>query len=287
MARPALKRQVVNYIVDHYAIARRRACQIVKQHRSVQYYRSRKDPKTALRARMRELALIRVRYGYRRLHVLLRREGWHLGRNQAYRLYAEESLQLRSKRPRRRKMVVARRERYVPKRANQAWSMDFVADQLVNGARLRALTAVDVFTREALCIRVGQRLRAEDVVDACNRLVATRGAPVRVFVDNGSEFSGRLFDLWAYHHHVQIDFSRPGKPTDNCFVESFNGSFRDECLNLHWFESIDDAKAKIEAWRVEYNESRPHQALNEMTPAAFADQNKVLKTPEGLQPAGN
>jgi putative transposase len=287
MARPAVKRQAVEYVINHYAVARRRACRIVKQHRSVQYYRSRKDPKTALRARMHELAQTRVRYGYRRLHVLLRREGWSLGREQAYRLYAEESLQLRSKRPKRRKMIVARRERYEPKRANQAWSMDFVADQLVNGTRIRALTVLDVFTREAVCIRVGHRLRGEDVVDVCNRLVATRGAPARIFVDNGSEFSGRLMDLWAYHHHVQIDFSRPGKPTDNSFVESFNGSFRDECLNLHWFESIDEAEATIEAWRVEYNESRPHQALDEMTPAAFAQWHRNLKTFEGEQHAGN
>lgn len=236
---------------------------------------------------MRELAQARIRYGYRRLHVLLRREGWCLGKDQAYRLYTEESLQLRSKLPRRRKMMVTRRERYVPKRANQAWSMDFVADQLVNGTKIRALTVVDVFTREAVCIRVGNRLRGEDVVDACNRLVATRGAPVRIFVDNGSEFSGRMMDLWAYHHHVQIDFSRPGKPTDNSFVESFNGSLRDECLNVHWFETIDEAKQKIEAWRVDYNESRPHQALNDLTPAEFAAQGRVLERIENQQHAGN
>jgi len=229
---------------------------------------------------MRELAQVRIRYGYRRLHVLLRREGWSLGKNQTYRLYTEESLQLRCKRPRHRKMVVARRERYVPKRANQAWSMDFVADQLVDGTRFRALTIVDVYTREALDIVVGQRLRAEHVVEACNRLVAKRGSPVRIFVDNGSEFSGRLFDLWAYHRKATIDFNRPGKPTDNCFVETFNGSLRDECLNVHWFETIDEARAKIEAWRVEYNESRPHQALKDLTPAEFAGQARHLVTLE-------
>ncbi len=253
----------------------------------MQYYRSRMDPKTALRARMRELAQVRIRYGYRRLHVLLRREGWSLGKDQAYRLYTEESLQLRSKRPRRRKMVVGRREKYIPKRPNQAWSMDFVADQLVDGTRFRALTIVDVFTREALDIAVGQRLRAENVVEVCNRLAAQRGAPVRIFVDNGSEFSGRVFDLWAYHHKAAIDFNRPGKPTDNCFVETFNGSLRDECLNVHWFETIDEAREKIEAWRVEYNESRPHQGLKEMTPAAFADQCRDLRTIEDQQHAGN
>jgi len=278
MARPAVKRQAVDYVISHYRTTRRRACRIVGQHRSVQYYRSRKDPKIALRARMRELAQVRIRYGYRRLHVLLRREGWSLGKDQTYRLYTEECLQLRSKRPRRRKMAVARRERYVPKRPNQAWSMDFVADQLVDGTRFRALTIVDVYTREALDIVVGQRLRAEHVVEACNRLAARRGSPVRIFVDNGSEFSGRLFDLWAYHRKASIDFNRPGKPTDNCFVETFNGSLRDECLNVHWFETIDEARAKIEAWRVEYNESRPHQALNELTPAEFAAQTRHLTT---------
>ena len=191
MARPALKRQAVDYLVDHYSSSRRRACRLVRQTRSTVYYRSRKDPKTALRARMRELAQTRVRYGYRRLHVLLRREGWKLGKEQTYRIYTEESLQLRSKRPRRRKMVVGRKERYVPTRPNQAWSMDFVSDQLVTGERFRVLTVVDVFTREALAVHVGQRLRGEDVVAVCNRLTATRGAPLRVFVDNGSEFSGK------------------------------------------------------------------------------------------------
>ena len=177
MARPAVKRQAVDYVIGHYATSRRRACRIVCQHRSAEYYRSRKDPKTALRGRMRELAQVRIRYGYRRLHILLRREGWSLGKEQAYRLYTEESLQLRSKRPRRRKMAAGRRERYVPKRPNQAWSMDFVADQLVDGTRFRALTIVDVYTREALDIVVGQRLRAEQVVETCNRIVAKRGGP--------------------------------------------------------------------------------------------------------------
>jgi len=125
--------------------------------------------------------------------------------------------------------------------------MDFVADQLADGTKLRALTVVDVFTREALAIEVGQRLKGEDVVRTLDRILQYRAKPKYLFVDNGSEFSGRVFDLWAYQCGVAIDFNRPGKPTDNCFIETFNRSFRDECLNVHWFETIDEAKAKIEA----------------------------------------
>jgi putative transposase len=287
MARPALKRPVIAYLRDHYGLSRRRACRLVRLHRSTSYYRSIKDPRLELRSRMRELARARVRFGYRRLQVLLRREGWTLGKNLAYRVYCEEGLQLRSKLPRRRKMMVTRRERFVPRRANEAWSMDFVADQLADGRRFRALTIVDVFSREALAIEVGQSLRGEDVAQVCNQLVARRGAPKRVLVDNGSEFSGRTLDLWAYHHGVQIDFSRPGKPTDNCFIETFNGSLRDECLNVHWFESVEEAKEKIEAWRCDYNESRPHQALRELTPSEFASRAKHLEGSMGLQTAGS
>ena len=129
---------------------------------------------------------------------------------------------------------------------------------------------VDIFSREALAIEVGQRLRGEHVVAVLNRLAAQRQAPKYLFVDNGSEFSGRLLDLWAYHHEARIDFSRPGKPTDNCYVETFNGSLRDECLNVHWFETIEDAKAIIEAWRRDYNETRPHMALNDVAPEEYA-----------------
>lgn len=272
MARPALKRDVVSYIVSHYGLKMRRACRLIKQWRSVQSYTSIKDPKLALRARLRELAHTRVRYGYRRLHVLLRREGWQLGRNQAYRLYCEEQLQLRSKLPKRRKMVLTRPTKIKPSRPNEAWSMDFVADQLADGTKFRTLTIVDVFTKEALAIEVGKRLRGEDVVATLNRLVMRRPAPMYLFVDNGAEFSGRLLDLWAYHYHARIDFSRPGKPTDNCHIETFNGSFRDECLNLHWFETLAEAKAIIEAWRRDYNESRPHSTLNNLSPAEFVRQ---------------
>lgn len=259
----------MDYIKSRHGLSRRRACRLIGQCRSNEYYESRKDRREDLRSRMRDIATTRVRYGYRRIHVLLKREGWALGRSQAYRLYCEEQLQLRSKLPKRRKMVVQRGQRSAASASNDAWTMDFVADQLSNGNRFRILTVVDVFTREALAVTPGQRLRAENVIEVLNRLVIQRGAPRRVFVDNGSEFTGRLMDMWAYHHQVRLDFSRPGKPTDNCFVETFNGSLRDECLNTHWFDSIGQARAILEAWRVDYNESRPHSALKELTPAEF------------------
>ena len=148
--------------------------------------------------------------------------------------------------------------------------MDFVADQLADGRRFRALTVLDIFTRESLAIEVGQSLKGEAVVKVLNRLKAQRGVPKMLFCDNGSEFTSQILDLWAYHNGVRIDFSRPGKPTDNAFVESFNGSLREECLNAHWFASLSEAKEVIEAWHREDNESRPHRALGQQTPGEFA-----------------
>lgn len=251
MDRPALRRCAVDYAVPSYGVSQRRACRVLQQNRNICFYRSVRDPRLELRQRMRQLAQIPVRYGYRRVHILLRREGFEIGKKLIYRLYREEQLQLRSKRPKRRKMVVSRRARFAASAPGQAWAMDFVADQLVDGRSLRALTIVDVFSREAMAIEVGQRLRGEHVIAVLNRLVARHGKPTVVFADNGSEFTGRLMDLWAYHHKVRIDFSRPGKPTDNSFIETFNGSLRDECLNVHWFTSLDEAKAIVEAWRID------------------------------------
>lgn len=249
-----------------------RACKLIKQPRSGQYYQSVKDPKLALRRRMRELAQIRVKFGYRRLHPLLKREGWSAGRNQVYRLYRGEQLQIPSKQPRGRKTVVTRNVRYKPLRPNQAWSMNFVLDQLSNGSKFRSLTIIDVYTREALAIEIGSRFTSEHVVATLNRLVRQRGNPATILVDNGSEFTGLSLDLWSYHHKSSLDFSRPGTPTDNCYIESFNGSFRSECLNVHWFNSLAEAQSAIEAWRRDYNESRPHTSLKDMTPAEFARQ---------------
>lgn len=153
---------------------------------------------------------------------------------------------------------------------NEVWAMDFVSDQLTTGSKFRILTVVDTFTRECLAEDIGSCLRSENVVSTLTRLCRVRGTPKRIHCDNGSEFAGQMTDLWAYTNKVTLAFSRPGKPTDNAFIESLNGSFRDECLNCHWFESLSDAKLKIEAWRNDYNQSRPHQALNNLSPTQFA-----------------
>lgn len=211
-----------------------------------------------------------MRYGYRKIRVLLNREGWAVGKPLVYRLDREEGLTLRHRPPRRRKTMVVCAYRSPVTRPNDAWSLDFVADQLVNGHRFRALTVVDVWTRESLAIEVGQRLRSEHVVQVLNRLTAQRGAPIRLWCDHGSEFCRQLVDLWADQHQGRIDFSRPGKPTDNAHVESFNATLRRECLNVHWFESLSEAQAHIETWRRESNESRSHRALQNQTPEEFA-----------------
>ena len=222
--------------------------------------------------RIREIAQTRVRYGYRMIRVLLNREGWKVGKDLVYRLYREEGLGLRKRPAGKRRAAVHRQERMRPTGPNQVWAMDFVSDQLSDGRKIRSLTVVDIFTRESLAIEVGQSLKGEDVVRVLNRLKRGRGAPKVLFCDNGPEFTGQMMDLWTYKNEVKIGFSWLCKPTDNAFCESFNGTFRSECLDTNWFSNLDDAKRLIEAWRREYNESCPHRALADRTPAEFASQ---------------
>jgi putative transposase len=165
--------------------------------------------------------------------------------------------------------------------------MDFVADPLADGRRFRSLAVVDIFTRECLAIESGQKLKGEDVVRTLNRIKTSRGAPKMIHSDNGSEFCSQAMDLWAYRHGVRMAFSRPSKPTDNAFVESFNGTFRAECLNAHWFSSLTEAQRIVETWRGEYNESRPHRALGERTPNEFAKEIAASRDFLGLQTSEN
>ena len=274
---------MVGYLRGGYKVSERRACVVIRLNRGTYRYHSHQDPRTELRMRMREIAAVRVRYGCRKILVLLQREGWPVGQSLVMRLYREEGLTLRRTVPRKRRVAVERRERIKPAGPNQVWSLDFVSDQLADGRRFPALTVVDVYTRESLAIEAGQSLRGEDVVQVLQRVQQERGGPRRLLCDNGSEFCSQVVDLWAYQNEVKIDFSRPGKPTDNGHIESFNGTFRDECLNTHWFTTLAEARQFIEAWRREYNESRPHRALGERTPHELAFRIAASCDPKGMQ----
>ncbi|EOF5959028.1 IS3 family transposase, partial [Salmonella enterica] len=185
-------------------------------------------------------------------------------------IYCPEGLNLLRKRPRRHVSAARRQQRLVLTHVDQCWSMDFVPDNLFNGRRFRALTVVDNFSRECLAIHAGKSLKGEDVARIMEALrVPDKRLPVRIQTDNGSEFISKSLDKWAYEHGVTMDFSRSGKPTDSPFIESFNGSLRDECLNNHWFLSLEDAQEKLGNWRREYNHERTHSSLNDMTPAEF------------------
>ena len=263
MSVPARK-AAVRYLLEHYCVSHRRACALLKLPRKTFYYQSKRPPQDALRRRIVELAKTRVRYGYKRIHVLLQREGIHVNHKRVHRLYCLEGLQLRSKRPHRRVSAANRHPpRIAAKSPDDAWSMDFVSDQLSDGTRFRALTVIDIYTRECISIDPGTYLRAEDVVRILQKAATTRAFQIEYI-------AGRLLDLWAYTNKVVLEFSRPGKPTDNAYIESFNGSLRDECLNCHWFDSLTEARSTLQAWQEDYNENRPHRALNDLSPREFA-----------------
>jgi len=266
--KPAQKRAVAHYFRVGFRVSERRACGLASVARSSYRYRSVAADQTALRLRLRDLAATRVRYGYRRLHVLLRREGWRVNHKRVYRLYREEGLGIRVK----RRKKLASVPRVLPPPATkplERWSLDFLSDSLADGRRFRVLTIVDNVSRVSPAIAVGSSLTGERVVALLERLKQTVGKPERIAVDNGPEFISKALDAWAYQNEVQLEFSRPGKPTDNAFAESCNGHFRAECLDCHWFAELSEARQTIEAWRLDYNTERPHRALGQATPAAW------------------
>lgn len=238
--------------------------------RATYQYRSRKDEQAALRIRIRDLAMARVSYGYERIHVLLRREGWKVNRKRVYRLYTEDGLTMRCKKPRRHVTACRRMDRSQAVEPNEGWSMDFMSDELFNGQRIRLLTLVDNFTRESLAIEVNGSIGGHKVVEVLMQIGRVRKLPETIRVDNGPEFISKALDQWAYLNGVKLDFSRPGKPTDNALIEAFNGRLRQECLNENWFLSLEDARQKVEAWRQQYNKERPHQALDNLAPLEYA-----------------
>jgi len=222
-----------------------------------------------IRKRLRELAEQRKRFGSPRLHILLKREGLVINHKRTERLYREEGLALRKKR-RRKGAAGARVILPSPNRVNEQWSMDFVTDSIVTGRRFQALTIVDDYSRECPAIEVDTSLGGRRVVQVLDRLAEIRGLPETITIDNGPEFAGRVLDEWAYRKGVKLNFIRPGKPIENAYIESFNGRFRDECLNINWFLSIKHARYLIEEWRKDYNEFRPHSSLKGSTPKEYA-----------------
>lgn len=237
--------------------------------RSTQRYRSHARDASALHLRLRDLALSRPRYGYRRLHVLLRREGWRVNAKRIWRHYKLLGLNLRRKAGRKKRASQPRVAPPLPTAPGQQWSMDFVADELVSGRRFRILTVVDISSRSSELLEPAISLTGARVVEAPERVAQRRGYPEAIRVDNGGEFISKDMDVWAYENGVKLLFSRPATPTDNGYIESFNGKLRDECLNQHLFQNIQDAKQKLEAWRKDYNQNRPHSALGNLTPAEY------------------
>lgn len=249
-------------------ISERRACALLGLSRTVLHYTPQPRDE-GLQKRLIELAGERRRFGYRRLHILLEREGFEVNHKRVHRLYRLAGLAVRRRRKRDR-VAVERRPLLIPSGPNHTWSMDFVFDALADGRPIKCLTVVDDCTKEAIEIAVAKRINGQGVADILDAVCRFRGYPAAIRTDQGPEFTGRSLDQWAHANDVKLILIQPGKPTQNAYIESFNGKFRDECLNEHWFTSVDHAKALIAIWRRDYNEVRPHSAIGNRTPAQFA-----------------
>jgi putative transposase len=273
--KPARRRELAQWIRDRYQVSCRRACALAEIWPNTWYYTSQARDTSALRMRIREIAQARPRFGYVRIWILLRREGWRDNKKRVHRLYRLEGLQVRM-RPRRKKRLSLHRGA-VPAASghDQHWSMDFVHDQLVTGRAFRVLTVIDQWSRESVLLEANLALTGQSVVDALEAVAAHRPLPKAITVDHGTEFTSKALDEWAYRRGVELAFIRPGKPVENAFIESFNGRLRDECLNVHSFLSIAHAQALIADWQRDYNNHRPHGALGRLTPSEYAKQRQT------------
>jgi putative transposase len=268
--KPAQRRELVGWFLVTFQPGIRRACGLAQYSRAAWYRPSQARDQTALRLRIRELAHARPRFGFWRIWVLLRREGWHVNHKRVRRLYRLEGLQLRMRVRRRKHIALHRGPAPTPTGPTERWSMDFVYDALADGRPFRVLTVVDQWSRQSPILEVGTAMSGRTVGEALDRALGANTVPRSITVDHGTEFTSRALEDWAYQRGVQLDFIRPGKPVENAHIESFNGRLRDECLNVHQFISLADARAKIEAWRQDYNERRPHGSLGHLTPNEFA-----------------
>jgi putative transposase len=281
---PAAKREAVWHLQIAHHFSQRRACRLTQCNRTTARHASQRPGDTELRARLKELAHEHLRWGYKMLHGVLRQEGWHINHKKVYRLYKEEKLQLRRKGKKRLKSEL-RGQPEKPTAACQLWTMDFVSDALSNGRSFRTLNLIDAFTRQCLAIETDTSLSGERVVRVLDAVVARHGKPQVMQIDNGPEFRSKALDLWANKNKVKLNFIEPGKPTQNGLIESFNGRFRDECLNQEWFSSLKEARQLIEAWRMSYNTQRPHSSLGYLPPDIWAQQQQKTLVLAGI-PSG-
>lgn len=267
--KPAVRRVATQHVQACWGYSERRACGLISVGRSTKRYEVHGRDDSPIRLRLRELAALKRRYGYRRLYLLLRREGMCVNHKCVERIYREEGLSVRKRK--RKRAAGARVEiRQTATQPDERWSLDFVSDALCWGRKLRMLTVVDTYTRESLAIEVDTSLSGARVARVLERVIQERGAqPEEIIMDNGPELTSKALDQWAYARGVQLRFIQPGRPQQNGFIESFNGKLRDECLSEHWFTTLYDAREKVEAWRVEYNRERPHSSLGNQTPEEF------------------
>lgn len=271
MVGPAAQRTAVAYAREGHGLSQRRACSIIDADRSSVRYRSVRPDDMAVRRRLKELACERRRFGYRRLQILLEREGIRMNHKKFRRLYAQEKLQVK-RRGGRKRALGTRRPMVLPSGPNQRWSLDFVSDAFTDGRRFRILAVVDDFTRECLTLVPDTSLSGIRVSRELDATIARRGKPHTVVSDNGTELTSTAILRWCQDSGIDWHYIAPGKPQQNGFVESFNGRLRDECLNEHLFSTLSEAKAVLADWRDDYNQVRPHSSLSNQTPIAFARQ---------------
>ena len=263
-----------------------RACRLAQFSRAAWYRRSQAKDQSGLRLRIRDLAHARPRFGHLRIWVLLRREGWPVNRKRVRRLYRLEGLQLRMRVRRRKHIALHRGPAPTPAGPTERWSMDFVHDTLADGRPFRILTVVDTWSRHSPVLEAGVRMSGEIVGQVLDRALNGTQGPRSITVDHGTEFQSRALEDWAYQRGVQLDFIRPGTPVENAFIESFNGRLRDECLNVHQFATLAEAQTIIEAWRLDYNQRRPHGSLGHLTPNEFVAQRQGIRTTEEVVCSG-
>lgn len=288
MVTPAAKRQAAAHLQVAYEVSQRRACRVIGADRTSMRYRSIRPDDAAVRSRLHELASHRRRFGYRRLHILLRREGVHMNHKKLRRLYREERLQVR-RRSGRKRAFGTRVPMVLPRGPNQRWSLDYVSDQFYDSRRFRILTVVDDFTRECLALVADTSLSGVRTARELDAIIARRGRPLAIVSDNGTELTSTAILRWSVETRIEWHYIAPGKPTQNAFIESFNGRLRDELLNETLFRSLDHARQVLADWMTDYNTVRPHSAIGNVPPAIYANLSEPAKQRDGSleQPWGS